>query len=159
MISGLVRAILARLSALETAQARLVYGTATGANQVRIDNDEPTSAGFVYEAIETVFSGQRVAVLDAGGDRLIIGPVGGRMILPGQTSVTTNASGLATINFAPNFAAEPVVVATLKINSPTRRVVVYSASTSSFTVLITNNDAPEANAGRTVNWIAIGVPA
>lgn len=50
----------------------LSYGTATAANTVRMDGE---ATAVVMPAITSVTTGQRVAVLKSGGDRLILGPV------------------------------------------------------------------------------------
>lgn len=53
-------------------QVRLLYGTATGTNTVRVMGaDTPV----VLPAVVPVTTGQWCAVLEAGGDRLILGPV------------------------------------------------------------------------------------
>lgn len=79
------------LGGREDSPVRLVYGTATAKNTVRVDGE---ATAVVLPAISSVRSGDRVAVLKAGGDRLIVGPVGG-----GEWK-TDWGGGLSTTNLA-----------------------------------------------------------
>jgi hypothetical protein len=78
------------LAGREDAPVHLAYGTATATDTVRMDGEATAVA---MPALTSVASGQRAAVLKSGGDRVIVGPVGGP------------AANYTTIVAATNFSA------------------------------------------------------
>ena len=68
-LSSLARAL---MSDDEEQPLRLMYGVASGANTVVLDG---SSTSLTLPAIVAVASGDYVAVLGVGSDRLILGPV------------------------------------------------------------------------------------
>ena len=72
-----------------------------------------------------------------------------------RESVTTNASGEATITFPTAFAAVPAVVVTVEAGTNLETAAwVESVTSSSFKVNLWRNGALDASATRTVHWIA-----
>ena len=76
------------LDGRESSPVRLVYGTATDINTVQVDGE---TTAVVMPAISTVVAGDRAAVLKAGGDRVIVGPVGSAPV-PFTPSLTSTGA-------------------------------------------------------------------
>ena len=95
------------LSGRDDNPVRLVYGTATDTNTVRLDGE---STAVVLPAIAPVESGQRVGVLKSGGDRVIVGPLEfNQTVAGGVTTGTTDADGIVIVTHGLPFTPSGVV--------------------------------------------------
>jgi hypothetical protein len=81
------------LDGREDAPVRLVYGTVTALNTVRLDGE---ATAVPLTAIESVVAGQRAAVLKSGADRLIVGALGGALGALGYAKATADQTGIST---------------------------------------------------------------
>ena len=73
---------------------RILYGVATGANTVLVAG---STVAVVLPALSPVVSGDYVAVLATGADRLILGRVGGSLGVVGYAERTTNQGGITAL--------------------------------------------------------------
>ena len=139
------------LNGREDAPVRLVYGTVTAANTVRLDGE---STAVVLPAITPVETGQRAMVLKSGGDRVIVGPVEFNQSMGGGvTSGTTDASGFLVSNHVLPFT--PLGIVATPRSSNVSQIIVDSIGATTFRVRVFRSDGTiPAAASITFQWVA-----
>lgn len=139
------------LSGRDDNPVRLVYGTATDTNTVRLDGE---STAVVLPAIAPVESGQRVGVLKSGGDRVIVGPLEfNQTVAGGVTTGTTDADGIVIVTHGLSFTPSGVVASPRSTNHSQHIVNNIGATTFRYRAF-TAAGTPAASASITFQWIA-----
>lgn len=139
------------LNGREDTPVRLVYGTVTAENTVRLDGE---TTAVVLPAIIPVETGQRAVVLKSGGDRVIVGPVDVNQIFAGGVaSATTDVNGIVTITHGLPWTPVGVVASPRSTNTSQHRVDNVGATTFRYRAWARFGD-PVATDLVTFQWLA-----
>jgi hypothetical protein len=133
---------------------QLLYGVATDVNTVEIAG---STVAVELPALEPVVANDYAAVLAAGADRLILGPVDQPLTQSGVESATTDGFGDITVTFPTAFTASPVIVCQLQLSTSVgRSLIIISRNSTAFTVRVFLGASPETSVSRSIHWMAIG---